>query len=61
MPPKRRTKETFSKWDPADYLKSEDDMVAYLRACLEDAPEDLALIAAALDDIARARGIVRLA
>jgi probable addiction module antidote protein len=61
MPPKRRKKETFSRWDPADYLKSEEDMAAYLGACLEEAPEDPALIAAALGDIARARGMVRLA
>jgi len=58
---KRRKKETFSRWDPADYLKSEEDMAAYLRACLEEAPEDPALIAAALGDIARAQGMVRLA
>jgi probable addiction module antidote protein len=36
-------------------------MAAYLGACLEEAPEDPALIAAALGDIARARGMVRLA
>jgi|SRR5581483_12320156 len=58
---KRRKKETFSRWDPADYLKSEEDMAAYLQACLEEAPEDPALISAALGDIARARGMMRLA
>ena len=25
---KRRKKETFSRWDAADYLKSDDDMAA---------------------------------
>jgi probable addiction module antidote protein len=58
---KRRKKETFSRWDAADYLKSDDDMAAYLQACLEEAPDDPALIAAALGDIARARGMVQLA
>lgn len=58
---KRRKKETFSRWDPVDYLKSEEDMAAYLEACLEEAPDDAALVAAALGDIARARGMVRLA
>jgi probable addiction module antidote protein len=53
--------EKFSRYDTADYLKSEEDMVAYLEACLEEAPDDPALIAAALGDIARARGMVRLA
>ncbi len=58
---KRPKKETFSRWDAADYLKSEEDMAAYLQACFEEAREDPALIAAALGDIARARGMVRLA
>jgi probable addiction module antidote protein len=63
MARKRRppVKEKFSRYDTADYLKSEEDMVAYLEACLEEAPDDPALIAAALGDIARARGMVRLA
>lgn len=61
MATKQRTKETFSRWDAADYLKSEADMAAYLEACLEEAPDDPALLAAALGDIARAYGMVRLA
>jgi len=61
MAVKRRKKETFSRWDPADYLKSDDDMVAYLQACLEEAPDDPTLMVAALGDIARARGMVQLA
>jgi probable addiction module antidote protein len=61
MATKRRTKETFSRWDAADYLKSEEDMAAYLQACLEEAPDDPAFIAAALGDVARARGMVQLA
>ena len=36
-------------------------MVAYLQACLEEAPDDAALLAAALGDIARARGMMGLA
>lgn len=39
-------------WDPADHLKSDEDMVAYLEAALEES--DPTLIAAALGDIARA-------
>jgi hypothetical protein len=36
-------------------------MAAYLQACLEEAPDDPALMVAALGDIARARGMVQLA
>ena len=61
MATKRRKKEAFSRWDAADYLKSDDDMAAYLQACLEEASDDPALIAAALGDIARARGMVQVA
>ena len=58
MATRRRKKEQFSRWDAADSLKSDDDMAAYLRACLDEAPDDPALIVAALGDIARARGMV---
>ena len=40
-------------WDPAEHLTTEADMVAYLNAALDDG--DLALIVAALGDVARAR------
>jgi probable addiction module antidote protein len=51
----------FSRYDVVDYLKSEEDMAAYLGACFEEAGDDAAYIAAALGDIARAYGMVRLA
>jgi probable addiction module antidote protein len=56
-----RKKEIFSRYDVVDYLKSEEDMVAYLEACMDEAGDDSALIAAALGDIARARGITEIA
>ncbi len=46
-------------WDPVEYLETEEDMVAYLDAAL--AENDLQLIAAALGDIARAKGMTRVA
>lgn len=46
-------------WDPAEHLNSEEDMVAYLEAALEDG--DPSLIAAALGDIARAKGMTQIA
>ncbi len=53
----KRRKETYTRWDPADNLKSEADIRAYLIASFEEAPDDAAYIAAALGDVARARGM----
>jgi len=47
------------KWDPADHLVTEADMAAYLEAALEEG--DASLIAAALGDIARAKGMSQVA
>jgi len=46
-------------FDPAEYLKSDEDIAAYLTAILEE--NDPALLAAALGDIARARGMSEIA
>ena len=46
-------------WDAAEYLRSPDDMAAYLEASLEEG--DVRLIAAALGDIARAQGMTEVA
>jgi probable addiction module antidote protein len=51
----------YRRWDAANYLKSEEDMAAYLEAAMEEAPDDAAYITAVLNDIARARGIMKLA
>ena len=48
-------------YDTADYLKTEEEMALYLDACFEEAGDDPAFIAAALGDIARARGMTQLA
>jgi probable addiction module antidote protein len=61
MAMKKRVKEKFSRYDTADYLKNEADMVAYLEACMDEAGDDPAFIAVALGNIARAYGMVRLA
>ena len=58
---RKRTKETFSHFDAADYLTSDEDAVAYLEACMEEAGDDPSFIAAALGDVARARGMMQLA
>lgn len=49
----------FSRYDTADYLKTEEEIAAYLDAIMEDG--DPALVAAALGDVARARNISKLA
>ncbi|MHB1195164.1 MAG: addiction module antidote protein [Longimicrobiales bacterium] len=51
MPGTTRTR----PWDAADYLQTEEDMAAYLEAALEEG--DAALVATALGDIARAKGM----
>ena len=45
----------YSKFDIVDYLDSDEAVAAYLSAVLEENDPDL--LAAALDDIARARGM----
>ena len=52
-------KATIRPFDAANYLKSEVEIAAYLDTVLED--DDPALLAAALGDIARARGMSSLA
>ncbi len=44
-------------WDAAEHLDSEDAVLGYLEAAFEDG--DPELIAAALNDVARARGLDR--
>lgn len=46
-------------WDPADYLTTPSRIAAYLAAAFEDG--DPALLAAALGDIARAKGMTEVA
>ncbi|MBW8356858.1 MAG: putative addiction module antidote protein [Pseudomonas sp.] len=50
-----------TRFDAAEYLKTPEDMVAYLDACFEEDAGDGKLIRAALNDIARARGMTQVA
>lgn len=54
-----KSKETFTRYDTADYLETEEDIAAYLTACADE--DDPALFLAALGDVARARNITQLA
>jgi probable addiction module antidote protein len=51
----------FSKWDPVDYLHSEEDALLYLQACIDEDDGDGKLILAALSDVARAKNLSALA
>jgi probable addiction module antidote protein len=53
--PKTKTR----PWDPAEHLADAEDMAAYLEAALEDG--DPRIVAAALGDIARAKGMTQVA
>ena len=54
-------KETFTRWDPLSYLKTDEDFRLYLEACAEEDPGDGSLIRAGLNDIARAGNFSALA
>ena len=51
-------KEKISNYDAVEYLESEEDMAAYFEAALQE--NDAGLIAAALGDIARAKGMTQI-
>jgi probable addiction module antidote protein len=55
----RKTKTRTRKWDAANHLRSQADIAAYFEAALEDG--DPAVVAAALGDIARAKGMTEIA
>ena len=52
-------KTVTTPWDPADHLRTDEDMAAHLEAALEEG--DPTLVAAALGDIARAKGMTQVA
>ncbi len=59
--PKATKKETFSRYDTADYLKDEASIHAYLEAAMEEAADDPSIVAVALGNIARSRNMSQLA
>lgn len=58
--PRRRKTKTL-RYDVADQLRTPEEMAAYLDAWLAEAPDDAAGIARALGDIARAKGMAKVA
>ena len=53
--------ETFSRWDAAEHLRTPEDVRLYLAACTDEDPGDGSLIRAALNDVARAGNMAKLA
>lgn len=52
---------TMVRYDVAKQLRNPAEMAAYLDAWLQDAPDDVAGIARALGDVARAHGMTEVA
>lgn len=50
-----------TRWDSAEYLKTDADVTAYLDACFDEAPDDPAFLLHALGTIARAGNMSQLA
>jgi probable addiction module antidote protein len=57
----KKAKEPLHTFDAARFLKNEEEIAAYLEACLEEAPDDAAYIAGAIGAVARARSMLQLA
>ena len=55
------TKTVTSHYDVAEHLRTPEEMASYLEVSIEEADGDAAFIAKALGDIARARGMSRVA
>jgi probable addiction module antidote protein len=55
------TTANFTAYDVAEHLRTPEEMAAYLDAWLEEAPDDVAGLARALGDIARAKGMSQVA
>ena len=54
-------KTATTRYDIAEYLRTPEEMTAYLEACMEEADGDTAFIAKCLGDIARAKGMAQVA
>jgi len=56
-----KKKTITTRYDVAEYLRTPEEMAAYLEACIEESNGDAAFIAKALGDIARAKGMSQVA
>jgi probable addiction module antidote protein len=51
------SKTKLRKWNSAEHLKTDEDMAAYLEACIAEAGDDSAFISKALETITKAKGM----
>ena len=58
---RKTSKPKTSSYDVAEHLRTPEEMAAYRDAWLEGAPDDVAGIARALGDVARAKGMSQVA
>jgi probable addiction module antidote protein len=54
------SKKVISRYDSADYLKTDEDVAAYLEAVMEDGGDDPTYVSHALGVVARARNLSQL-
>jgi probable addiction module antidote protein len=54
-------KPATTKYDEAEHLRTPEEMAACLEVCMEEAKGDASLIAKALGDITRAKGMTQVA
>ena len=54
-----KTKETFSKFDPAEYINSKEAVIAHIEVALEE--NNTELLMAVIGDIARSKGMTKIA
>jgi probable addiction module antidote protein len=57
----KMSKTKTSRYDIAEHLRTPKEMAAYLEACIEEANGDATFVAKALGDIARAKGMTKVA
>ncbi|MCL1818880.1 MAG: putative addiction module antidote protein [Spirochaetaceae bacterium] len=56
---KKAGKVKFYKWDPAKYINTKEAVIAYIEAALEE--NDTELFLSVLNDIARSKGMTKIA
>jgi probable addiction module antidote protein len=55
----RKQKIKLYLWDPAEHMHSEEDMIGYLNAVLDE--DDHTVLMSAIGDVARAKGMTQVA
>jgi probable addiction module antidote protein len=57
----KKTKTKTTRYDVAEHLRTPEEMAAYLEAVLEESNGDAGMVAKAIGDIARAKGMSQVA